>query len=79
MKHEEHRRTRAKTPVFRIGQLEEKICMEMRDVDPAQMLAKQYQEELPSRGITPCPSVHTPATHQNSLRRREWHRLQVAS
>lgn len=73
IKPEELRRTRAKTPVFRIGQLEEKICMELRDTDPAQMLAKQYQEELPSRGITPCPSVNTPATHQNSLRRIKCH------
>lgn len=74
MKPEELRRTRAKTPVFRIGQLESKICFDTgRDFDTARVLAQQYQAALPSRGITPCPEDTAPNTHRNGLRRIKCH------
>jgi hypothetical protein len=74
MRPEELRRTRAKTPVFRIGQLEEKTCLETRkDIDMANVFAQQYQEALPSRAFTPLPQVTAQNTHQNGLRRIKCH------
>lgn len=69
MKTEDRRRTRAKTPVYRIGQLEGKIWIDETDFDPARILAQQYQAALPSRGITPVLEVSTQNAHRHGLRR----------
>ena len=45
------KRTRAKTPVFAIGQLEKASMF----IDKAQALAEQYQSLLPPRTFTPYP------------------------
>jgi hypothetical protein len=45
------KRTRAKTPVFAIGQLEHASMF----IDKAQALAEQYQSLLPPRTFTPYP------------------------
>jgi ribosomal protein S15P/S13E len=51
MKSEPLKRTRAKTPVSAIGQLERKSMV--RPLDRAQTLAEQYQALLPPRAMTP--------------------------
>ncbi|KAG0645451.1 hypothetical protein D0Z07_8627 [Hyphodiscus hymeniophilus] len=66
---EEPRRTRAKTPVHRIGQLEKKSCKLQQDIDASIALAQQYQAVLPSRESTPCPQSTEPAIRRNGLRR----------
>jgi hypothetical protein len=77
MKPEELRRTRAKTPVFRIGQLENKTytdtrCLD-RDIDTAVAFAQQYQATLPSRGFTPCSEFTAQISRRNGLRRVKCH------
>ena len=67
---EELRRTRAKTPVFRIGQLEE---AEAKPRINAAELARQYQAALPPRAFTPCPFASQPNIHRNGLRRIKCH------
>ena len=72
LKIEEVRRTRAKTPVHRIGQLENKSCGTdrlYRDIDTAILLAEQYQAVLPSREATPCPRFVAVNARRNGLRR----------
>lgn len=73
LKPEELKRTRAKTPVFQIGQLESKACAYTsrlsKDIDAAIVLAEQYQAVLPARGLTPCPQSTAPTTRRNGLRR----------
>jgi hypothetical protein len=57
-------RTRPKTPVFAIGQLERASLI--RQIDQAQILAEDYQSVLPPRIVTPCiahqPLKRTPKT-----------------
>lgn len=71
LKLEEFKRTRAKTPVFRIGQLERQTCADRLsgDIDDAIVLAQQYQAVLPSRSLTPCHEVAASNTRRNGLRR----------
>ena len=73
LKHEELRRTRAKTPVFRIGQLENEPCTDSgklsNGIDTVMALAQEYQAVLPPRGFTPCPQSTAPNVRRNGLRR----------
>jgi hypothetical protein len=74
MRSEELRRTRAKTPVYRIGQLEDKTCLDTKkDIDTARVLAQQYQETLPARSFTPLPETTPQNAHRNGLRRIKCH------
>jgi hypothetical protein len=61
---------RAKTPVFRIGQLENETCMDSgKLIDTAIVLAQEYQAVLPPRGLTPCSQSTPPNIRRNGLRR----------
>jgi hypothetical protein len=66
------RRKRAKTPVFAVGQLEQKVVLEAAQ-DTAQFLAEQYRAILPSRAITPSitplVTTSTPKTLSKTLRK----------
>jgi hypothetical protein len=61
-------RRRAKTPVFAIGQLEGKN-LGTSPVDKAQALAAQYQDELPSRSMTPYVEEDLPKFTRKTLRK----------
>jgi len=66
------RRKRAKTPVFAVGQLEQKVALEAAQ-DTAKFLAEQYRAILPSRAITPSitplVTTSTPKTLSKALRK----------
>jgi hypothetical protein len=67
---EELKTRRAKTPVFAIGQLEDKERTKTNEkIDVARLLAQQYQDVLPPRVITPCPRTATPKNFRKRLRR----------
>ena len=74
MRVEELRRTRAKTPVLRIGQLEGRSGLDVRkDVGLTRPLGPVYQGAPPSRAFTPSPRPGAQNTHRNSLRRMKCH------
>jgi hypothetical protein len=52
-----HKRMRAKTPVFAVGQLE---SLQSHALDAAEVLAEQYRAILPSRVITPLGKPKPP-------------------
>jgi len=61
------RRTRPKTPVFTIGQLERSTLI--GQMDQAQLLAEGYQSVLPPRIVTPCIERQVPKRKPKTLRK----------
>lgn len=61
------RRTRPKTPVFAVGQLERASLI--RPYDQAQILAEGYQSVLPPRLLTPCIENESPRHRPRKLRK----------
>ena len=72
LKHEDFKRMRAKTPVYRVGQLENKVDdldTTNNVIDATIALAQQYQAILPAREATPCPKLLASNNRRNNLRR----------
>lgn len=61
------RRTRPKTPVFAVGQLERASLI--RPIDQAQVFAEGYRSILPPRTITPCVERQPPKCTPKTLRK----------
>jgi hypothetical protein len=65
------KRTRAKTPVFAVGQLEHKISKisEMLPIDTSRMLAEQYRALLPPRLASPFTEAAPSKSRHQTLRK----------